>query len=96
VHAGLNFRNEDPFEDKLSMLWLRDYEIMPEKIGFRKIIHGHNPVSLELITQTIRTNVYKFIDLDNGIYVRERDGYGNLVALELNSMEMVIQDNLDM
>jgi serine/threonine protein phosphatase 1 len=96
VHAGLNFRNEDPYEDKLSMLWLREYEIKPEKIGFRKIIHGHNPVHMELITQTIKTNFYKFIDLDNGIYIKGMDGYGNLVALELNSMEFVIQDNLDM
>jgi serine/threonine protein phosphatase 1 len=96
VHAGLNFKNEDPYEDKLSMLWLRDYEIRPEKIGFRKIIHGHMPVNLELITLTVQNKFYKFIDLDNGIYVTGREGYGNLVALELNSMEIVIQDNLDM
>lgn len=95
VHAGLNFKNEDPYEDKLSMLWLRDYEIKPEKIGFRRIIHGHMPVNLELITLTVQNKFYKFIDLDNGIYMTGREGYGNLVALELNSMEFVIQDNLD-
>jgi serine/threonine protein phosphatase 1 len=95
VHAGLNFKNADPYEDKLSMLWLREYEIKPEKIGFRRIIHGHMPVNLELITQTVKNKFYKFIDLDNGIYIREKEGYGNLVALELNSMEFVIQDNLD-
>jgi serine/threonine protein phosphatase 1 len=96
VHAGLNFKNEDPYVDKLSMLWLREYDIKPEKIGFRRIIHGHMPVNLELITQSVRNKFYKFIDLDNGIYVTGREGYGNLVALELNSMEFVIQDNLDM
>jgi serine/threonine protein phosphatase 1 len=95
VHAGLNFRVEDPFSDKLSMLWLRDYEIRPEMIGNRKIIHGHVPVNLELISLSIRNRIYKFIDLDNGIYVRGHEGYGNLVALELNSMEMVIGDNRD-
>jgi serine/threonine protein phosphatase 1 len=94
VHAGLNFKNEDPFEDKLSMLWLRDYEIKPEMIGYRRIIHGHMPVNLELITLTVQNKFYKFID--NGIYMTGREGYGNLVALELNSMEFVIQDNLDM
>ena len=96
VHAGLNFKNEDPYEDKLSMLWLREYEIRPEKIGFRKIIHGHNPVNMELITMAVKGTFYKFIDLDNGIYMAGREGYGNLVALELNSMEFVIQDNLDL
>lgn len=96
VHAGLNFKNEDPFEDTLSMLWLREFEIKPEKIGFRRIVHGHVPVNLELITLAVRNKIYKFIDLDNGIYMSGREGYGNLVALELNSMEFVIQDNLDL
>jgi serine/threonine protein phosphatase 1 len=96
VHAGLNFKNEDPFEDKLSMLWLREYEIKSEKIGFRRIIHGHVPVDLEMITLAVNNKIYKFIDLDNGIYMTGRKGYGNLIALELNSMEFVIQDNLDM
>ncbi len=96
VHAGLNFKNEDPYEDLNSMLWLREYEIKPEKIGGRRIIHGHVPVNMELITQSIRNKVYKFIDLDNGPYLSGKDGFGNLVALELNSMEMVIQYNLDL
>jgi serine/threonine protein phosphatase 1 len=96
VHAGLNFKNEDPFQDVQSMLWLRDYEIAPEKIGGRRIIHGHVPVNMELITQAITSKIYKFIDLDNGPYLSGKDGFGNLVALELNSMELVIQYNLDL
>lgn len=95
VHAGLNFKNEDPFEDKRSMLWLRDYEIKPEKIGGRRIIHGHVPVNMELITMSIGNRGYKFIDLDNGPYLEGKAGFGNLVALELGSMEMVIQYNMD-
>lgn len=95
VHAGLNFKNADPFEDKHSMLWVRDYEIKPEKIGNRRIIHGHVPVNLELINLAVNNSYYKFIDLDNGPYMAGKDGFGNLVALEVNSMEMVIQNNLD-
>jgi len=95
VHAGLNFRKEDPFEDKRSMLWLRDYEIIPEKIGGRRIIHGHVPVNMELIHMTVRNRGCKFIDLDNGPYLAGKDGYGNLVALELTGMEMAIQYNMD-
>jgi serine/threonine protein phosphatase 1 len=96
VHAGLNFKNEDPFSDKRAMLWLRDYEILPEKINNRRIIHGHVPVDLELITLALKHKYYKFIDLDNGPYISGKEGYGNLVALELNAMEMVIQDNRDL
>ena len=77
------------------MLWLRDYEIKPEKIGGRRIIHGHVPVNMELITLAVKNTFYKFIDLDNGPYISGKDGYGNLVALELDSMEMVIQYNMD-
>jgi serine/threonine protein phosphatase 1 len=95
VHAGLNFRIEDPLEDKHAMLWVRDYEIIPAKIGNRRIIHGHVPVNLELIDLSVRNSFYKFIDLDNGPYMEGKEGFGNLVALEVNSMEMVIQNNLD-
>jgi len=95
VHAGLNFNNDDPFEDQRAMLWLRDYEIRPEKIGRRRIIHGHVPVSMELIALSVKSKVYKFIDLDNGPYISGKDGFGNLVALEIDSMELVIQNNLD-
>lgn len=96
VHAGLNFKNDDPFEDKRSMLWLRDYPIQPEKIGGRRIIHGHVPVNMELITLSVKNRAYKFIDLDNGPYITGKEGFGNLVALELDSMEMVIQYNMDL
>ena len=77
------------------MLWLREYEIKPEKIGGRRIIHGHVPVNMDLITQAIKNRGFKFIDLDNGPYLSGKDGFGNLVALELDSMEMVIQYNMD-
>lgn len=96
VHAGFNFRNENPFSDKDSMLWIRDYDIDPVKIKNKKIIHGHVPVSLEFIDISIRNKSYKFIDLDNGCYMTKREGFGNLVALELNSLEYKVQYNLDL
>lgn len=95
VHAGLNCKIDDPFSDTYSMLWLRDYEIIPEKTGNRKIIHGHVPVTLQFIDHILSKDFYKFIDLDNGSYMSGEEGYGNLVALELTKMEMVIQDNRD-
>lgn len=95
VHAGLNFELDNPFDDTRAMLWLRDYEIRPEKIGNRRIIHGHVPVHMELITLAVNQKNYKFIDLDNGPYISGKDGFGNLVALELSTMNMVIQDNRD-
>jgi serine/threonine protein phosphatase 1 len=96
VHAGLNCNIDDPFTDTQSMLWLRDYEIIPQKTGNRKIIHGHVPVDLQFIALSIKNNYYKFIDLDNGPYIARKEGFGNLVALELTNMDLVIQDNRDL
>jgi serine/threonine protein phosphatase 1 len=96
VHAGLNFKNEDPFEDTNSMIWVRDYEVKPEMIKNKKIVHGHVPVSLEFIDNSLKNHAqYDFLDLDNGTYMSRRSGYGNLIALELDSMEYVVQHNVD-
>lgn len=95
VHAGLNFDINDPFEDKKTMLWTREYTVDPSKIGNKRIIHGHVPINIELIDFSIRNKQYQFIDLDNGPYIEGKPGFGNLVALEINSMKMVIQDNRD-
>lgn len=95
VHAGLNFKEEDPFTDTQSMMWIRDFKVDSEKIDNRKVIHGHVPVNLEFIDLSIKSSEYKFIDLDNGIYFDDRAGYGSLIALELNSMEYAQQSLMD-
>lgn len=96
VHAGLNFELEDPFSDTESMLWVREFKARPHKIGFRRVIHGHVPVSLDFIDLTVKSGSYPFIDLDNGCYMNNRSGFGNLVALELGSMDLKVQPNIDM
>ena len=93
VHAGLNFFIEDPFSDKESMLWIKDFKVDLEKTGNRKIIHGHAPVSLDFIKMLKESNDFNYIDLDNGIYMAKKTGFGNLVALELTSMELKVQRN---
>lgn len=95
VHAGLNFKVDNPFSDTRAMMWIRDYEIIPEKIQNKRIIHGHVPVNLEFIDLSIKSSSYRFIDLDNGIYMTQKAGYGNLVALELTSMHYKIQSVVD-
>jgi serine/threonine protein phosphatase 1 len=95
VHAGMNFVLEDPFTDKHSMLWIKDFKVDKEKTGSRKIIHGHVPVSLDFIELLKSSNSFDFIDLDNGIYMKDTGGFGNLTALELTSMEMKVQVNVD-
>lgn len=95
VHAGLNFKVDDPFSDKQSMIWIRDFKVDKEKIPDKKVIHGHVPVNMEFIELSLNNPDYNFIDLDNGVYFDDRVGYGNLVALELGSMEFTIQSLMD-
>jgi len=95
VHAGFNFRATKPFSDTDSMLWIREFEIDKKMTGNKTVIHGHVPVSLEFIDINVKNPSYKFIDLDNGCYMTKREGYGNLLALELNTRELKVQYNLD-
>jgi len=95
VHAGFNFEKDDIFSDTQSMMWIREYKIDTKKLRNQTIIHGHVPVSLEFIHQSINSNSFRFIDLDNGVYITDKPGYGNLLALELNTMQLHVQPNID-
>jgi len=95
VHAGFNFNNKDIFSDKRAMMWSRDYVIDPEKLGNRRIIHGHVPVTLDFIFQSVNSTAFLFIDLDNGVYMPEKPGYGNLLALDPETMELLVQPNIE-
>ena len=95
VHAGLNFRIENPFDDQVDMLWTRDFEIDPEKIGYKLIVHGHVPVHIDFIKLCINKPDYHFIDLDNGVYIQDKEGFGSLTAYELNSKTLLSQTNVD-
>lgn len=93
VHAGFNFRSPKPFEDTQAMMWIRDFEVDLEATGGKRVVHGHVPVSLELIEQCLEQSKYGFIDIDNGCVYRNQPGMGNLIALELSSFSMVVQAN---
>lgn len=95
VHAGLNFKSDDVFQDKHSMLWAKEFQIIPSKISYRQIIHGHTPVDLEYIHHCIQHEHHEFIDLDNGVYMTKKPGFGNLMAFELNQRILITQHNVD-
>ena len=96
VHAGFNFDIPDPFTDLHAMLWAKDFKVVPEKVGFKRVVHGHVPVSIDFIDLVAKSDNFDFIDLDNGVYMPGKEGFGNLVAMELHSRELAIQPNLDM
>ena len=95
IHAGLNFEIDNPLDDKYAMLWKREFKIIPEKINHKKIIHGHVPISLDFIKHQIEKEDSLYIDLDNGVYVKDTEGMGNLCAFELGSKQLLVQGNID-
>lgn len=92
VHAGLNYLPDDPFLDKEAMLWTRSREIHPERIGHRKVITGHTPVSRETIQQSIPSGL---IPLDNGCVYAATAELGTLAALDMDTLSLYFQKNID-
>ena len=95
VHAAFNFYMDDPFEDNYSMVWSRDTMYDPVKAGFRRIIHGHTPITLEEIKAAVYDPGCGLINIDGGCVYTSYPDLGNLVALDLDSKELYIQKNID-
>jgi serine/threonine protein phosphatase 1 len=92
VHAGLNFDHQCPFEDTSAMLWTRSPVVDRQRIGGRRLICGHTPVSRDRIEASLDSGK---IMLDNGCVFEERPEMGCLAALELESMVVQYQENID-
>lgn len=97
VHAGMNFKMADPYKDTDSMMWTRSFKVDYHKSGGRKIIHGHIPVDYSFLMMVIENNEsYDFIVLDNGVYVTDKPGMGNLMAYNPDTKQLMAQSNCDM
>ncbi len=94
-HAGFNFTVDNIFEDTDAMRWIRDFTVDLKKTNGKKVIHGHVPVHLDLIKESVSESKFNFIDLDNGCVFKTRPGMGNLIGFEINSSHLVIQPNID-
>jgi len=93
VHANLNFLLPDPFEDREAMLWSRCREVDSRLIDRKRLINGHTPVDMEEVKRSLTSDK---IMLDNGCIYLGKPGLGNLLALELETMELYSQKNIDM
>lgn len=95
VHAGFNFHMPDPFLDHHAMIWSRDMMYDPEKADHRTVIHGHTPVSLDEIRQTVEDPGAGLINIDAGCVYTEYPDLGNLAAFDLDNRELVAQKNVE-
>ena len=92
VHAGLNFKIKNPFEDKHAMMWIRDFMVDGEKLGDRIIVHGHTPIPWPVIRRQAGKNV---MDIDAGCVYTDHYGFGYLVALNLGTQEFIAEENCE-
>ncbi|MCS6980716.1 MAG: serine/threonine protein phosphatase [Flavobacteriales bacterium] len=95
VHAGFNFSLDNIFEDINAMHWIRDFEYDPVKTGGRRVVHGHVPVSLEFIEQSVNNPSFGYVCIDNGCVYRNRVGMGRLIAFDLTNPMLYLQGCLD-
>lgn len=99
VHAGLNFKQLDPFTDRYSIVWERNWykNINYEWLGNRTIVHGHTPITKYEIYRLLDHPTLQAVDIDNGCFrVSYKPNYGNLCALDLTNRELYFQENIDM
>lgn len=92
VHAGLNFRNKDPFEDKHAMLWTRNFPVDQEKLRGKWLIHGHTPQSAGFILSQPFESPF---NIDGGCVYKEYPEYGNLVALNVSEKKVLMVRNAE-
>ncbi len=87
VHAGFNDYAINPFLDNHFMVWeCRPSYDNPVLLG-KTIIHGHRPRNISYVNKLI-SEKSKVIPIDTGCIYTDDPGYGNLSALEVNSMTL--------
>ncbi len=95
VHAGLNFAADEIFMDTNSMLWIRHSHYDGEKVNHKMIIHGHTPVPLNVIIKNLKKPMINSLNIDGGCVYSDMPGYGHLVAMDLDTRELFVQENVD-
>jgi serine/threonine protein phosphatase 1 len=87
VHAGFNNYSINPFLDKKSMIWESSLSYDNPLLSGKTIIHGHRPKTVSYVNRLIGEKS-KVIPIDTGCVYDKVEGYGNLSALEIQSMTL--------
>lgn len=97
VHAGLNFKDADPLSDYHSMIWIRDWHKLADRnlLDGKKIIHGHTPRSVEGIVKDLTQPDVFIYNIDCGCVYKHKSFGGKLVALNMDTLELTVQENIE-
>jgi len=94
IHAGLNFDLTDPYKDDYSMLNIRKMDVDLGKTGNKRIIHGHVPTAYQDIESSLDFKNHH-ISIDAGCVYHHIHALNHLVALEIQSGKLYLQQNID-
>jgi len=97
VHAGLNFKINQPLDDKYSMLWIRNWhdQINEDWLGDNMIVHGHTTQTKQEIESYLSQKKCSVIDIDGGCVFSHIEDKGYLCAFDLNNQKLHFQKNID-
>jgi len=95
VHAGLNLGSSDFLSDTQAMLWSREVKGLNLLKDGCCIIHGHTPMPIVTIKPNLVRKDARNINIDAGCVYKDLPGYGILVALELDTRKLFVQENVD-
>ncbi|WP_207433667.1 metallophosphoesterase family protein [Sabulibacter ruber] len=95
VHAGLDFTLTNPLLTNNHLL-LNTKHMQPSlaKLGERRLLHGHLPVPKATIENAIARK-RPAINLDAGCVYYLNEEFGQLCALNMDSLQLINIDNLD-
>lgn len=90
VHAGLDMTMDDPLTESgpLAMLWGENTPSGKNRLNGRTLVTGHKIRPIPMIELSLLTDHYQ---LDNGAFCNMQPNFGNLVALNLDTRELIIQ-----
>ncbi len=92
VHAGFNDYETDPFSDKHTMVWECSPHYINPLLREKTIIHGHRAKTIGFVKKLINEKS-SVIPIDTGCVYEKEMGYGNLSALEINTMNLISVPN---
>lgn len=95
VHAGLNFKLNNPFSDFETMLWTRKEQYDVKASKGRKIIHGHTPIPFNQIKSNITSKRSNVINIDSGCVYTQHPNLGSLTAFNLDTTILFNIKNMD-
>ncbi|HCK20718.1 MAG TPA: serine/threonine protein phosphatase [Bacteroidetes bacterium] len=97
VHAGINFRDDDPMSDYPAMIWIRDWQrYHDDKVtDGRPIVHGHTPRLSSYLQTDVTTPGTKSFNIDCGCVYNGSHFAGQLAALNLDTKTVVFQENIE-